>query len=321
MASCRVRRLYRGQLPSGGESAGQCADAIPYTAALAVTGVAAALVAALAIANLARGALSASGLAAALAAHLPMAMGTTANLISALTDGLRDAIALADRQCAADPVDVVTGDVVLSQTDLQLPGILPLVLSRAHVSSYRAGRWFGRSSAPPWTSEWRLTRAGYSLATDDGRLLRFPVPPNDGSPVSPIRGPRWGLRRLTDGYAMDDPRTGQSWWFRTGGPIVPVDGSAETLILPLTETVDRHGNRIDVVRAPDGAVREVRHRGGYRVRVDTASGRITALWLCRGQDGDDELVVRFGYDPMGNLTQVIDPAGRARGLPTTLPIE
>lgn len=91
---------------SGGESVGQCADAIPYTAALAVTGVAAALVAALTIANLARSALSASGLATALAAHLPVTMGATANANASASTagGSGGGVGNSERiPCATDP--------------------------------------------------------------------------------------------------------------------------------------------------------------------------------------------------------------------------
>lgn len=46
-------------------------------------------------------------------------------------------------KCAGDPVDVATGRMLLPQTDIVLPGSLPLVFERVFDSSYRAGRWFG----------------------------------------------------------------------------------------------------------------------------------------------------------------------------------
>ncbi|WUL53142.1 DUF6531 domain-containing protein [Amycolatopsis sp. NBC_00348] len=50
-----------------------------------------------------------------------------------------------------DPIDVATGEVVMTQVDATLPGeVADLELSRTHLSSYRAGRWFG----PSWTSTW-----------------------------------------------------------------------------------------------------------------------------------------------------------------------
>ncbi|MDX3232222.1 putative T7SS-secreted protein, partial [Streptomyces sp. ME19-01-6] len=40
-----------------------------------------------------------------------------------------------------DPVDLATGKMFLPQTDVSLPGLLPLVFSRRAESGYRAGRW------------------------------------------------------------------------------------------------------------------------------------------------------------------------------------
>ncbi|MGW7410856.1 DUF6531 domain-containing protein, partial [Streptomyces sp. NPDC054833] len=47
-----------------------------------------------------------------------------------------------------DPIDVATGDMSLPRTDVTLPGVLPLILERTHISSYRWGGWFG----PSWAS-------------------------------------------------------------------------------------------------------------------------------------------------------------------------
>jgi hypothetical protein len=70
---------------------------------------------------------------------------------------------------AGDPIDVVTGDVVLAAADLTLPGVLPLVVRRRHRSSWRAGRWFG----PSWMSSFdqRLQVSGDRVigVFDDGR--------------------------------------------------------------------------------------------------------------------------------------------------------
>jgi hypothetical protein len=47
-----------------------------------------------------------------------------------------------------DPIDLVSGEMFLPQTDLVLPGELPLVLERRHGSAYRYGRFFGST----WSS-------------------------------------------------------------------------------------------------------------------------------------------------------------------------
>jgi histone H3/H4 len=47
------------------------------------------------------------------------------------------------RPCANDPVDVASGELLHTETDLELPGVLPLAISRTHLSSYRYGQFFG----------------------------------------------------------------------------------------------------------------------------------------------------------------------------------
>lgn len=51
-----------------------------------------------------------------------------------------------------DPVDLATGTVLLAQIDVELPGLLPLVLQRKHLSSWRYGVWFGGTCLDPSTS-------------------------------------------------------------------------------------------------------------------------------------------------------------------------
>ncbi|MEU8033631.1 DUF6531 domain-containing protein, partial [Streptomyces sp. NPDC049099] len=74
--------------------------------------------------------------------HLPGSMK------DAFGNARQKAIAMTLRRCKTDPVDVASGEMVLGQTDLALPGVLPLVLQRAHISGYRYGRCFGPSCTP-----------------------------------------------------------------------------------------------------------------------------------------------------------------------------
>uniref|UniRef100_UPI003D73855F DUF6531 domain-containing protein n=1 Tax=Streptomyces cucumeris TaxID=2962890 RepID=UPI003D73855F len=46
-----------------------------------------------------------------------------------------------------EPIDVATGEMVMSATDVSLPGVLPLVLERHYVSGHPCGGWFGRTWA------------------------------------------------------------------------------------------------------------------------------------------------------------------------------
>jgi hypothetical protein len=52
------------------------------------------------------------------------------------------------RPGSGDPIDMTTGQMMMTQVDLTVPGVLPLVVTRTHLSGYRFGRWFG----PAWAS-------------------------------------------------------------------------------------------------------------------------------------------------------------------------
>ncbi|HUR52557.1 MAG TPA: DUF6531 domain-containing protein, partial [Gemmataceae bacterium] len=110
--------------------------------------------------------------------------------------------------CEFDPIDVATGDVLLTEVDLVVPGELGELITRNHVSSYRDGRWFG----PSWTSllDERLTPDGGSVRyhSADAMVLTFPLP-LPGTAVSSQHGPLRLLHADGDGYVITDP--GRGW--------------------------------------------------------------------------------------------------------------
>ena len=208
--------------------------------------------------------------------------------------------------CKADPVDVAAGRVVLTQTDVELAGVLALVVSRTHLSSHRVGRWFG----PSWAStldQWlQVEETGVRFAAEDGMLLAYPVP-TAGVAVLPEQGPRWPLRCTGDGgYTITDPDRGQALHFAA-------TGTSPGAVLPLRVITDRGGHRIDLDYDPGGTLTEIRHSGGYRIGVATAGGRITALRLLGAGNGTghngDLTLIRYGYDERGQLSEVTNSSG------------
>ena len=87
----------------------------------------------------------------------------------------------ADIPTAGNPVDVATGDVVLAQADVTLPGLLPLVVERMHRSSWRAGRWFGRSWASTFDQRLQVRGGRVIGVFADGRVLIWPQPGDGGA--------------------------------------------------------------------------------------------------------------------------------------------
>ncbi|MFB9837343.1 putative adhesin [Actinoallomurus acaciae] len=205
---------------------------------------------------------------------------------------------------------MASGEVVLTQTDVELPGLLPLVVSRSHISSYRAGISYGRS----WASslDRRLVIEGDTAiyASGDGMLLSYSLSPSSSppAPVMPEEGPRLPLERVDDGFTVTDPALGHVMRFAGGN--ARSDDAAGARVLPLTSITDRNGNRLDFDRRGDHSVARIRGSSGYRVAVDYEDGRVRALRLL----GDDEdrsgrVVVRYGYNDDGDLAEVVDSSG------------
>ncbi|MFB6630299.1 RHS repeat-associated core domain-containing protein [Streptomyces sp. NPDC056362] len=221
----------------------------------------------------------------------------------------RHGIELGKKKCANDPVDVATGEMTLPQTDLSLPGVLPLVLRRTHLSEYRFGQFFGRSWASTLDERLELDvpGAGAIWAREDGSTLVYPrLPLPDGTPVLPVEGPRIAL--VHGGQSEDettyitlDVHTGLTRSF-TGSPY------RASPAYWLTMLTDRNHNRITFSRRPDGTPTVVTHDGGYTVQLRSDSTRIRELSL-RTAEGP-VTVLGYGYDELGNLTEVTNSSGR-----------
>ena len=253
------------------------------------------------------------------------ALGTGEDAAAA---GLRDAAANPeaaarapeDMTMQADPVDVGSGDVVLAQIDVTLPAAMPLVVRRVHRSSWRAGRWFGRSWASTFDQRLAVDARRVLAVFADGRVLCF-EPPEDGAQAWPVSGPRWPLARDEDGsYTVTDPQAGTVWRFAPrSGYYVSAAGHGE---LPLVSVTDRAGHQITFSYDQAGAPEAVTHDGGYQIRVSVADGLVTGLALAgahRGAEPDrggadrggrDVPLTRYAYDSRGQLAEIINSSGK-----------
>ncbi|MFF3321541.1 putative T7SS-secreted protein [Streptomyces sp. NPDC002889] len=199
----------------------------------------------------------------------------------------------------SDPIDLATGAMYLPQTDIALPGTLPLVFRRRAASDYRAGRWFGPSWASTADQRLEIDSQGVVFVGEDGLLLSYPHPA-PGVPVLPSHGPRRPLDRDLNGdYTVTDPDAGRVWHFTT---------RHDDLAL-LVQIDDRNGNWITFEYDQSDAPTSIVHSGGYHLKLTTREGRITALHLRGGApDGSDQEILRYGYTD-GHLTEVINSSG------------
>lgn len=218
------------------------------------------------------------------------------------------------RSLTKDPIDVATGEVVFAQTDAALPGVLPLIIERIHLSSYRQGGLYGISWASTLDQCLELRPDGIRYAAPDGTIRSYPPTFSPGVALPPTSGP---VRPLTwlgdDGYVIDDPQSGRRLHF-------PAAGGAHGARLPISAVSDRNGNRITFEYDDETAtLTEVRHSGGYRIAVDTdgpvGRNRVIALRLLtaeRGAASTDSagiVMVRYRYDGRGHLAEVVNSSG------------
>ncbi|WP_409491110.1 DUF6531 domain-containing protein [Amycolatopsis sp. cmx-11-12] len=201
-----------------------------------------------------------------------------------------------------DPVDIATGDVIVEERDLALPGTLGLVFDRTHTSSYRAGKWFG----PSWAStiDQRLELDGDRVCyyAPDSMVLVYPHA-NAGVPVPPVDGPGLLLTLAgNNGYTLTDPVQGQELHFG------PPDGEGRTELV-LRAITGAGGERIDIDYDTLGAPRLMRHSAGYQVALETDTGRVTAIRVLDPAQGFEVRARSFGYDEQGRLTQVVNSSG------------
>ncbi|OEU87292.1 hypothetical protein DB35_28025 [Streptomyces abyssalis] len=212
-----------------------------------------------------------------------------------------------DRCLGGDPIDMSTGEVFQHQTDLTLPGVLPLVVERTHLSGYRNGRFYGPSWASTLDERLEVAEDGKELwwHRTDGSSLRYGHAPDMiGEQVHPYEGHRIPLTCVqgSSGWdlAVTDPRTGLTRRF-----LPPEDGTSG--LWWLAEVEDRNGNGISIDRAPDGTPTAIRHDGGYHVEVATEDGLVASIAL-RTPDGPVE-VKSYAYDDARNLTHIVNSSG------------
>lgn len=210
-----------------------------------------------------------------------------------------------DQQGCGDPVDVATGAVFLQQTDLTLPGDLPLILSRKHSSDWTYGHWFG----PSWSSTFDeridvhtdlVGRRSAVVVAADTRAHVFKNL-TAGEDARPVAGGALRLRVDEDGaYRLLDTATGETRHY----------GAIEGGTAWLSSITNASGDWIRFERDEQGAPTEVTHSAGYRVAVATSGQRVTGLAVTRPDGADPTEVMSYRYDSHAELAGVVNGSGQ-----------
>ncbi|RMI32647.1 putative T7SS-secreted protein [Nocardia stercoris] len=204
-----------------------------------------------------------------------------------------------------DPVDIATGEFLLPETDIDLPGVLPLRLGRRHRSSYRFGRWFGRSWSCTLDQRIVVEHEGVTFLGEDGIMLAYPHAAV-GEAVVPVTGNKHITltRTETGGYRIHDEHRELVWHFAPEPGLDSLDSRLGNYAV--SAITDRHRNRIRFHYNSNGEPIEVSHSGGYRVLVDADNGRVTRLAIV--DRGTPVMVREFTYTA-GELTSVTNGVG------------
>ena len=159
-----------------------------------------------------------------------------------------------------DPVDLATGTMYLPQTDVALPGTLPLVFD-ARLRLRLPRRPLVRSRLV-LTVDQRLEidAEGVVFSCDEDGLL---LPTRTRRPVSPSarHGPRWPLDRVAGGYTITDPETGRIRHF-----VRPPSGDARAPGADRRPQRQLDHLRVRRRRRPDVGIV---HSGGYHLKLTT----------------------------------------------------
>lgn len=200
-----------------------------------------------------------------------------------------------------DPVDISSGVLVVQKTDMVLPGVLPVSLTRTYRTLTQGGGMYGALGLDSTHNyEHKLAPAGsqaltyltpdgntYILSMEaDGKYRNGTYPFLRGVAVTPITG----------GYELRQ-RDGSVWVFNSGGWLI--------------EQRDRFNNRVVISRPGGHMITEITDPAGRALMVTWTTipryplnlSVITAITDPLGR------VVSYGYDGSGRLATVTDPAG------------
>lgn len=224
---------------------------------------------------------------------------------------------LHDAACAftGHPVNVVNGCLVTTWSDLELPGPIPLVLSRRYRSSFcdrdsvLGYGWSHALDQRLWLEEGRVV-----WLTDDGRELEFDtwhLPDRamrrDDEIFDPVARVtlralgqfRWEIR-AADGLVREfGPVAGESPRHRDRG------------LARLVRIRSRAGDAIELRYDDAARLTQVRDGSGRTIAFEyDRDGRLGTLWIPAADGQGMRQHAAYGYSPAGDLVEVRDALGK-----------
>ena len=115
-----------------------------------------------------------------------------------------------------EPVDMATGAMIDSATDVRISGMLPMVVARNTDSGMDTSRVFGPGWSTTLDCRIEILPGQILMMTPDGALLEFPPAPVDGSEVGDAGRP-WRLCFVDGAYRVRNIQEGVTYVFGVAG--------------------------------------------------------------------------------------------------------
>jgi len=193
-----------------------------------------------------------------------------------------------------DPVDPSDGEYVDFRTDFEYSGMPSLALTRIYSGKDRVDGLLGTKWLCSWSQRlvYDTDEPTVNLEDGDGEVLQFSLGSRNELNSRNLKAPHYHLTGTKEQARLFDTRDQQTLVFETT--------EANPDIGRLTAIEDRNNNRIDFIYAKN-RLRRVEHSDGevFIVRT-TPEGFIETVT----RDGDNDPLVRYGYDSLGTLTDV-----------------
>ena len=205
----------------------------------------------------------------------------------------------------ADPVDPSTGIFVMSKTDLYLPDVIPVALTRTYNSGDGFARPAGRSMTHAYAM-FLISAAQYSqvdlIPPEGGKVHYVRTSPGSGFADAVFVHQETATTSATPTAFYKSVIT----WNGNGWDLTLKDGTVYVFgeLAPLQAIRDRYGNTVTIAHAngQTGNITRVTSPNGRWIRFTyDASNRITQAKDNIGR------TVGYTYDVNGNLSTVTDP--------------
>jgi RHS repeat-associated protein len=209
-----------------------------------------------------------------------------------------------------DPVDPATGLFVYEKTDLVLPDVIPIVITRKYRQLDTTFRPFGLGMSLDYQMFLAGDQAAFSyadLVLGDGSRVRFDrISAGTGYTDAIMEHTATPTGFFKSRLSWDASRSGWQLLFQDGTIYRFVNSNPGPF---LSEVQDRWGNRLTISRAADG----VGHLNAHIARITSPNGR----WIDFSYAGSDRVAqltdhtgrtVTYTYES-ARLTSVTDPDG------------